>query len=108
MRKFSLLLAAVLAALDVLAFVSRCSASPGVNISIMFFGLVVQTVAVSFPLFLDSVIGTISMRHRQLFIALTLMLFVGGAMAVRYAVLYSDAIGKPNYFISASHVCPLA
>jgi hypothetical protein len=36
---------------------------------------------------------------------MALLLLVGGSLAFRYAALFSDAIGQPNYFRSAGLAC---
>ncbi len=36
---------------------------------------------------------------------LALVLFTGSLVMIRYSVLYSDAIGKPNFFKSAGLAC---
>ena len=101
-------LAVVAVALDIWAFMSRCPASPSVNVSTLSFGLVVQAVAVGFPLVRGAWFETASAKHRLKVITLALVLFVGSVMAIRYSVLYSDAIGQPNYFKSAGLACRLS
>src|SRR5437868_1463018 len=101
-------LAVVAIALDIWAFMSRCPASPAVNVSTLSFGLVVQAIAISFPLVRGAWFETASEKHGLKIIALALVLFVGSVMAIRYSVLYSDAIGKPNYFKSAGLACRLS
>ena len=109
MQRLSYFVAALLAfaalAFDLFAFSSRCSASPGVNVSLLFFGAVVQAVAVGFPIAFGSAFASGPPRRWLAIIGMSLLLFVGGSLAFRYSALYSDAIGQPNYFKSASLAC---
>jgi hypothetical protein len=109
MQRIGYFVAALLAlaalTLDTLAVTSRCSASPGINISILLFGLAVQAVAVSFPLVFWAILANEPPRRGVAVIGMSLVLFVGGSLAFRYSALYSDAIGKPNYFKSAGLAC---
>jgi hypothetical protein len=104
-RGITALLALIAVVLDTWAFVSRCPASPTVNVSTLFFGLVVQVIAVGFPLVRGAWFESASVKHGLTIITLALMLFIGSAMIVRYSVLYSDAIGEPNYFRSVGLAC---
>ena len=99
------LLALVAVTFDVWAFMSRCPASPGVNVSTLSFGLIVQAISVGAPLARGAWFESASVKHGLTFLALALVLFVGSVMAIRYSVLYSDAIGKPNYFKSSGLAC---
>jgi len=90
---------------DIWAFKSRCPASPEVNISILCFGLVVQAIAIGLPLVRAAWFDTASERHGFKVVMGAIILFVGSILAVHYSVLYSDAIGKPNYFRSAGLAC---
>ena len=90
-------------ALDIVAFSSRCAASPAVNVRILLFGLAVQSLAVCFPLIFG---GPFTNEKRGVAIAgMALLLFVGGSLAFRYAAMFSDAIGQPNYFKSVGLAC---
>ena len=104
-RGITVLLALMAIVLDTWAFVSRCPASPPVNISTLAFGVIVQAVAVGFPLVRGAWFESASVKHGVTIITLALMLFVGSVMIMRYSVLYSDAIGKPNYFRSIGLAC---
>lgn len=101
----AVLLAIAALALDILAFTSRCTLSPGVNVSLMIFGAVVQTVAICFPIAYGIIIVTDLPRRGAAIIGMAVLMFVGGSMAFRYAVLYPDAIGQPNFYRSASLKC---
>ena len=105
---FAALLAVVGVALDAWAFISRCPASPTINVSILCFGLLVQATAVAFPVIRGSLFETSSLKHELGFICVMSVLFLGSVLVIRYSVLYSDAIGKPNYFKSAGLACRLA
>ena len=109
MRRFEYSVAALLAlsavALDVWAVSSRCAASPEVNISILCFGLFIQAFAVGLPLVRGAWSYGASAKLGLKVIAGALVLFVGSVLAIRYSLLYSDAIGKPNYFRSAGLAC---
>jgi len=93
---------------DVWAFKSRCPASPEVNASTLCFGLIVQAIAVGLPLARNAWFDSASERQGFKVIAGAIVLFVGSVLAVRYSLLYSDAIGKPNYFRSAGLACRVA
>jgi hypothetical protein len=104
-RSITAFLALTAVVLDIWAFVVRCPASPAVNISTLCFGLIVQAIAVGFPLVRGAWFESASVKHGLTIITLALMLFVGSVMIIRYSVLYSDAIGKPNYFKSIGLAC---
>jgi len=109
MQRLSYFVTVVLAiaaiALDAFAFSSRCSASPGVNLSLLIFGAVVQAVAIGFPLVFGLEFAGDPPRRWLAVIGMALLLLVGGSLAFRYSALYSDAIGQPNYFRSAGLAC---
>ena len=92
-------------ALHLWAFASRCAASPAVNVSTLAFGFVVQAFAVGLSLVRGAWFESATAKHGLKIIALAIVLFVGSVMVIRYSVLYSDAIGKPNYFKSAGLAC---
>ena len=105
MRKLNITVAALLTlaaiALDIFALTSRCTASPKVNVSILLFALVVQVLAVGFPIVIGDVfLGDLPKRGLAV-IGMALLLFVAGSLAFRYAALLSDAIGQPKTFKSA-------
>jgi hypothetical protein len=104
-RCITALLALMAVVLDIWTFGLRCPASPAVNISTLSFGLIVQAIAVGFPLVRGAWFQSASVKHGLKIIALALMLFVGSVIIIRYSVLYSDAIGKPNYFKSMGLAC---
>ena len=104
----TVLLMLIALALDVWAFMSRCPASPIVNVSTLSFGILVQAIAVGLPLVRGVWLQSATVKHGLTIITLALVLFVGSVMAIRYSVLYSDAIGKPNYFKSAGLACRLS
>lgn len=101
----SVLLALVGLALDILAFTSRCSMSPPINISMMLLGVIIQVVAVGFPIYFGRPYADDPPRRGVAIIGFALVIFVAGAMAFRYSVLLPDAIGKPNGYRSASLAC---
>jgi hypothetical protein len=90
---------------DIWIFGSRCSASPAVSLSTLAFGLLVQAIAVGFPLVRGAWFETAPVKHGLRIIMLALVLFVGSLVLIRYSVLYSDAIRKPNFFKSAGLAC---
>jgi hypothetical protein len=104
-RGIAVLLALMAIVLDTWAFASRCPASPPVNMSALAFGAIVQAVAVGFPLVHGAWFESASAKQGATTITLSLMLFVGSVMIIRNSVLYSDAIGKPNYFRSLGLAC---
>jgi hypothetical protein len=104
-RGIAALLALMAIVVDTWAFVLRCPASPTVNISTLAFGIIVQAIAVGFPLVRGAWFESASVKHGLTIITLALMLFVGSVVIIRYSVLYSDAIGKPNYFRSMGLAC---
>jgi len=107
-RNVAVLTALLALAFDVWAFKSRCPASPEVNVSILFFGLIIQAIAVALPLVRVAWFDSASDRQGLKVVGCAIILFVWSVLAVRYSVLYSDAIGKPNYFRSAGLACRVA
>ena len=112
MRRFEYGIAVLLAlagvGFDAWAFISRCPSSPAVSIPVLSFGLLVQAIAVGLPLVREVWFQSATAKHGAKAIIVALGLFVGSAMMIRSSVLYSDAIGKPNYFKSAGLACPLS
>ena len=109
MARLNMYVVAVLAiaalALDTVAFGSRCLASPKVNVPILLFGLAVQALAVCFPLIFGGPYTNDSGKRGVAIIGMALLLFVAGSLAFRYASMFSDAIGQPNYFKSTGLAC---
>src|SRR5947207_2023946 len=85
---------------DAVSFYSRCSVSPDVNVSTFALGLIIQGVCISSPLFVQHFYPSLSTARRRKIFYLSIFLFFTSILVVRYSVLYSDAIGQPNWFKS--------
>jgi len=92
-------------AVDAVSFYSRCGVSPDVNVSTFALGLIIQGVCISAPLLVHHFYPNLSIARRRKIFYLSIFLFFCSVLVVRYSVLYSDAIGQPNWFKSKGLQC---
>ncbi|TAK91734.1 MAG: hypothetical protein EPO06_03255 [Burkholderiaceae bacterium] len=94
-----------LVAADVWAAYSRCPVSPPVNLSMLAFGIFIQLTALCLIAFGYRFSAELSLRQRWRLLLMAFVLGTVSILMVRYAVLYSDAIGQPNWFKSIGLRC---
>ena len=90
---------------DVWTFSSRCSASPPVSPVALAFGAIIQLVAIALPVIVSKQFSDESPGFRLRCALVALMLAVVSVTFLRTGILYSDSIGRPNYYRSVGMQC---